>query len=179
MSSTQNNARRARPDNTTLFFIALAVVSAAALWWQQGEGRALEAFGDAARLLLGITPIIVAALFIGGYVQALLPRELVARWLGENSGAGGYLLAMLAGSITPAGPFGAFPLAAALRRAGAPFDVCVVYLSAWATLGVHRIVIWEFPFLGHDFVMLRVLASLPLPVAGGLLARALLRRRSV
>jgi hypothetical protein len=39
-------------------------------------------------------------------------------------------------------------------------------------------VIWELPFLGHDFVLLRVLVSLPLPVVAGLLARALLRRQA-
>lgn len=178
MSSNESTARRARPDNMTLFFIALAVISAAGVWWQQGGRQTLEALGNAGMLLASITPIIVAALFIGGYVQALLPHDLVARWLGENSGAGGYLLAIVAGSITPAGPFGAFPLVLALRRAGAPFDVCVVYLSAWATLGIHRIVIWELPFLGHDFVALRVLASLPLPIAAGLLARALPLRRT-
>jgi hypothetical protein len=37
-------------------------------------------------------------------------------------------------------------------------------------------VVWELPFLGHDFVALRVLASLPLPLAAGLLARAIARR---
>lgn len=176
MSSNQAPASRVRPDRMTLFFMALAAVSAAGLWLHDGAGEVLDAARNAGALLLGIGPIILAALFIGGYVQALLPRGFVARWLGENSGAAGYLLAIVAGVVTPAGPFGAFPLVVALRRAGAPFDVCVVYLSAWATLGIHRIVIWELPFLGHDFVLLRVLASLPLPVAAGLAARALALR---
>jgi len=164
---------RLRPDRTTLFFIALAAVSAGGVWLQDGGTQVVASIREATTLLLEIAPVIGAALFIGGYVQALLPRDLVARWLGENSGPVGYLLATIAGILTPAGPFGAFPLVLALRRAGAPFDVCVVYLSAWATLGVNRIVIWELPFLGHDFVMLRVLASLPLPIVAGLFARAM------
>lgn len=161
------------PDKLTLFFMALAAISATALWWRHGAGAAFAAVADAGMLLLAITPIIAAALLIGGYVQAVLPRELVARWLGADSGAAGYLLAVVAGAITPAGPFAAFPLVLALRRSGAPFDICVVYLSAWATLGIQRIVIWELPFLGHEFVVLRVLASLPIPFAAGLIARAL------
>jgi len=173
MSPNQYPGRRARPDGMTVFFIVLAAVSAAGVWLQDGAGEMIGAFRSAGLLLLGITPVIVAAMFIGGYVQAMLPRNFVARRLGENSGAVGYLIAMVAGAITPAGPFGAFPLVLALRRAGAPFDLCVVYLSAWAMLGVNRIIIWELPFLGHDFVALRVLSSLPLPIVAGLMARAL------
>lgn len=163
---------RVRIDRITRFFAALALASAAGVWALHGGEALLGTLAGAGGLLLRIAPLIIAALFIGGYVQALLPRDLVARWLGENSGAGGYLLAMVAGMLTPAGPYGAFPLVLALRRGGAPYDVCVVYLTAWATLGIHRVVIWELPFLGADFVALRAAVSLPLPIAAGLLARA-------
>ena len=172
MSSNDDIAARARPSRMTLFFIALAVLSLAGLWLHAGPSEAVDALRSAAWLLLGIGPVVVLALFVGGYVQALLPRDLVARWLGAESGAGGYLLAILAGVLTPAGPFGAFPLAVALRHAGAPFEICVVYLSAWATLGIHRIVIWELPFLGPEFTALRVVVSLPLPIVAGLVAAA-------
>lgn len=173
MSPKPDTVTRRWVDGMTLFFVCLAAVSAAALWFQSGAPEVIDALRGAGVLLLGITPVIAAALLIGGYVDALLPRALVSRWMGDNSGAGGYLLAIVAGVVTPAGPFGAFPLVLALRRAGAPFDVCVVYLSAWATLGIHRVVIWELPFLGPDFVALRVLASLPIPIVAGLLARLL------
>lgn len=176
MSIEQEPQAGSRAHGMTVFFVALAVASAAALWWRDGGGVLAEALRHAGGMLLGIAPVIIVALFIGGYVQVLLPRRLVTRWLGDNSGAAGYLLATVAGVITPAGPFGAFPLVVALRHAGAPFDTCVVYLSAWATLGLHRIVIWELPFLGPDFVLLRVLVSLPLPIVAGLTARALARR---
>lgn len=171
-------APRTGRDWMTLFFIVLAALSAAGVGALQGPDALLEALRTAGWLLAGITPVIAAALFIGGYIQALMPDDQVARWLGGNSGAAGYLLATAAGVATPAGPFGAFPLVLALRGAGARFDICVVYLTAWATLGVHRIVIWELPFLGVDFVLLRVLVSLPLPLLAGLTALALLHRRS-
>jgi len=176
MNANDNTPRAGKPDRMTLFFVALAATAAGGLWLQDGAAELVEALRHAGMLLLGIAPVIIVALFVGGYVQALMPRDVVTRWLGEEGGPLRYLLATVAGVVTPAGPFGAFPLLVAMRRAGAPFDVCVVYLSAWATLGLHRIVIWELPFLGHDFVLLRVLASLPVPVAAGLLARALLGR---
>jgi uncharacterized membrane protein YraQ (UPF0718 family) len=160
----------------TLFFALLAALSGGALWLQKGGAEVLDATLQAGRLLLGITPIMIAALLIAGYVRALLPKEQVVRWLGGSSGARGYLLATAAGALTPGGPFAAFPLLLTLWQGGAAFDVCVVYVTAWASLGLNRIVVWELPFLGHDFVALRVLASLPLPLAAGLLARAIARR---
>jgi len=69
-----------------------------------------------------------------------------------------------------------FPILVGLRGAGAGFPVCIVYVTAWATLGIQRIVVWELPFLGPDFVLLRVLASLPLPIIAGLLAAAAARQ---
>jgi uncharacterized membrane protein YraQ (UPF0718 family) len=172
--SAQSGGRRL--DRMTLFFVLLAGVSGAMLWLDRGGGAVVDACLAAGRLLLGITPILLAALLIAGYVQGLLPRERVVRWLGERSGARGYLLATAAGALTPGGPFAAFPLLLTLWQGGAAFDVCVVYLTSWATLGLNRILIWELPFLGHDFVALRVLASLPLPLMAGLLARGVSRR---
>ena len=51
----------------------------------------------------------------------------------------------------------------------------ITYLTAWSVLGLHRLVIWELPLLGTDFVITRFLASLPLPLVAGLFARAVIR----
>lgn len=176
--TTSNDARKPRLDRLTLFFAALATSSAAGLYALEGADELGSAILHAGWLLLSITPIILTALFLGGYIQALLPHDLVQRWLGERSGVRGYVVAMLVGILTPAGPFGAFPLVLALRKGGAAFDVCTVYITAWATLGIHRVVIWELPFLGADFVGLRVTASLILPLTAGLIARAIVRGRA-
>lgn len=170
-SARRRTARKPPPlTPMTMFFVALAVVSTGALWIRDGNAELLDALVHGAGLLLLITPVIVAALVLGGYVQALLPHERVARWLGPGSGARGYLVAITGGILTPAGPFAAFPILFALRQAGAGFAISVVYITAWATLGLQRVLIWELPFLGPEFVGLRLLASLPLPILAGLLA---------
>ena len=167
---------RRRVTRTTSFFIVLATVSAAGLAWRDGNAAVTAAVTDAARLLLFVAPLIGAGLLLGGYVRALLPHDKIARWLGPNSGPRGYALAMLGGIVTPAGPFAVFPILLGLRQAGAGFAVSVVYVTAWATLGVQRIVVWELPFLGLDFVGLRLAACLPLPIIAGVMAGAAARR---
>lgn len=165
-----------RITRTTWFFVVLATASAAGLALRDGGAELVDALAHAGWLLLSIAPVIGAALLLGGYVHALLPHERVARWLGPDSGMRAYGIALLGGIVTPAGPFAVFPILLALRHAGASFAACVVYVTAWATLGAQRVVVWELPFLGFDFVSLRLAASLPLPILAGLLAAAVARR---
>lgn len=173
---TSNGEPPRRVTRSTGFFVVLALVSAAGLVLRDGNAALLDALTDAVVLLVQVAPVIGAALLLGGYVHALLPHERVARWLGPGSGARGYGIALVGGVVTPAGPFAVFPILLALRQAGASFPVCVVYVTAWATLGLQRMVIWELPFLGFDFVALRLAASLPLPILAGLLAAAVAGR---
>lgn len=164
-----------RIDGTTVFFVLLALAAGGATWWLHGPdafaGTLLRALG----LLAWITPVLLGALLVGAYVQRLLPRTTMERWLGGHSGLRGLTVATIAGAVTPGGPFAAFPLVVALYRAGASVEVCIAYVTAWSVLGINRALIWELPFLGPDFVLLRLLVSLPLPFLAGGLAR-LLRR---
>lgn len=47
-------------------------------------------------MLLRIVPLIAAGLLIGGFIQVLVPHDLVSRWLGENSGLRGIAIATAA-----------------------------------------------------------------------------------
>ncbi|WP_290651990.1 hypothetical protein [Aquisalimonas sp.] len=164
-----------RLDGTTVFFVLLAVGAGSATWWLQGPDAFTATLIGALGLLLWITPVLVGALLVGAYVQRLIPRTAMARWLGGNSGVLGLSVATIAGAITPGGPFAAFPLVVALYRAGASVEVCVAYVTAWSVLGLNRALVWELPFLGVDFVALRLLISLPLPFLAGFAALVILR----
>jgi len=120
-----------------------------------------------------ILPKVAAGCLIGALVRLMVPRELVVRWVGAGSGLRGLVIAAAVGAVFPGGPFTIFPLAGAFMLIGADKGAAVAFVNAWLLIGLNRIVIWEMPFLGTDFVLLRVLVSLPLPVLTGLLARQL------
>lgn len=159
-----------RPDRGTWALYGLALLATAGVGVWQGREVLVETLQASALLLVQVAPLVLVALLVGGYVQALLPRETVAQWLGPASGARGYGLGILAGALTPAGPFAAFPIALGLLRAGAGVNIVVAYLTAWATLGLQRVLIWEIPLLGPELTALRLAVSLPLPVLAGWLA---------
>lgn len=170
-------AGRRRLDGTAIFFVALALVTGGATAWLHGGQAVVGSLARAAGLLAWITPVLLGALLLGAYIQRLVPRETMERWLGRDSGWRGLALATLAGSATPGGPFTAFPLVAALYHSGAATPVCITYLTAWSVLGINRALVWELPFLGADFVALRMAVSLPLPFLAGWLAIRLERLR--
>ena len=103
------------------------------------------------------------ALLLSAYIQLLVPRDMVARYLGDQSGLRGVSLATGLGFGTPGGPSTSFPVVAALYHAGTGRAPLVAYLTAWSTIGFNRILTWELPLLGMEFAILRELASLPLP----------------
>lgn len=123
-------------------------------------------------LLLGsILPKVGLGCLIGALVRVLVPREVIARLVGEGSGLKGLTIACLAGAIFPGGPFTIFPIAAAFLVSGADRGAAVAFVTAWLLLGVNRAVVWEMPFFGTGFVGQRMLISLPMPLLAGLLAR--------
>lgn len=172
---SRNAPRQHLVDGASWFFVLLAVVSALLVLWLRGADALGRAASQSVALLMTVTPMIVVGLFLGGLVKELSDPERIAPVLGANSGWKGLALATALGAATPGGPFAAFPIVYALALAGADIGAVVAYLTAWSVLGLHRLVIWELPLLGSDFVVARALASLPLPLVSGLIARQLMR----
>jgi uncharacterized membrane protein YraQ (UPF0718 family) len=168
-----------RINRTDLGFLAFAVGAGALCAWIGGLAAIQAALGNAGRTLITILPIFAAGLLLAGFVQGLVPRDRVQNWLGAASGMRGLVIAVAIGVITPGGPFTSFPLVVALAEAGADIGVLVAYLTSWSVLGLNRILVWEIPLIGWDFVVLRVVASLPLAFLAGLAARAVAARISV
>ena len=96
----------------------------------------------------------------------------MARWVGSESGFLGLVVAFVGALMLPGSPLTIFPVASAFMMIGADVGAVVVYITAWSLIGYQRALVWEFPFLGPDFVIWRIILSLPLPFVAGILARA-------
>ncbi len=160
---------------TLIFMGALALLATAAAYYKS-PSLAGEGFRTAWRMSLAILPALAIGMVLGGMVQVLLPRELVAAYAGEDSGLTGLIIAAVAGAITPGGPFVAFPLVASLWKAGTAVGPLIAYLSAWSLLGLHRMLIYEIPILGPRFVMVRVLTVGVVPILAGFIAGWIYKR---
>jgi uncharacterized membrane protein YraQ (UPF0718 family) len=143
-----------------LWVIALVLgLIAAARSRQLLRDSAREGVVDCLRLI----PRIMLGVVGSGYIAALLPQEVVGRWLGADSGITGLCIAVLGGAFTPGGPVIGFSIGAAALKGGAGAPQVIAYSLAWALFAVQRLFIWEFPVMPQRLVVWRVLASLPLP----------------
>ncbi len=115
-------------------------------------------------------PRIFMALLVSGFFAVLIPTDLVAAWLGRESGVRGILIGSLVGGFTPGGPIICFPIVVVLVKNGAALPPLVAFLTAWSVFAFHRIVAYEVPLLGLRFATLRILSSLVLPPLAGFLA---------
>jgi uncharacterized membrane protein YraQ (UPF0718 family) len=111
-------------------------------------------------------------MLIAAFVQVLLPRDKIARYVSEEAGVRALGIATAVGIMTPGGPMTSFPIVRALRDTGAGRSPLVAYVTSWSTMGFQRILNWEVPLLGADFALLRFISSLPLPFIAGFVARA-------
>lgn len=168
--------RRRKTFDWSAAVILLVVIAAASyVYWRDGADRFYDVAWHDLGLFGDMLPKVLAGSLIAAFLTILLPREVISRWVGAESGFKGILVATLAGIILPGGPFTIFPIAAAFIAVGADVAAAITLITSWTLLGLNRAVVWELPFFGLDFVGWRMLMALPLPILTGLLARAIAR----
>jgi uncharacterized protein len=148
-----------------------AVIALAVIYFKSPEAanKGLNATGS---LMLEIAPRMIAAFTLAGLFQAVVPEEVILRWMGHGSGFRGILIGMSLGGITPGGPMTHFPVIASLFKMGVGIGPLVAYLSAWSLFGLQRVIMWEIPFLGAKVVAIRIAVSLLFPLVAGWFVRA-------
>jgi uncharacterized membrane protein YraQ (UPF0718 family) len=83
---------RALTSPSFLVLLALCLLFTG-LAWMKGQGTVREGYASAWQLFWFILPSLVVGFILGGLIQVLLPRDLVAAWAGEDSGLRGLIIA--------------------------------------------------------------------------------------
>ena len=156
---------------SSLRVTAIILLVHLALWLPYPElaGRSARnwtrGIGD---VLVVIPPILVLI----GLFDAWVPKAMVARNLGRQSGLRGVLLALLLGTGAAGPIYAAFPIGVTLLEKGARTANLVIFLGAWATIKLPMLML-ESAFLGTRFAILRLALTLPGILACGFLVEAL------
>lgn len=163
--------RRRAFDWSTAAIAVIAGAAALTVYWRDGAAAFWSILDSDVALFADMLPKVVAGCLIGAFTTILLPREIVARWVGSESGFTGLLIATAFGFILPGGPFTIYPVAGAVLLMGADAGAVVAFIVSWTLIGYARALVWELPFFGSDFVLWRMAMALPLPLLAGVLAR--------
>jgi len=172
MSQIKGKEKSKRRSGMLIPTIILAVLAIGLLGWGyfKGEGQHIAGLKSASRMFLEILPLLIFALILAGMIQVLLPKELLARWVGEESGMRGILIGTVAGGFMPGGPYVSLPLVAGFLRAGAGIGTMVAFITAWSLWAVARIPM-EVGIVGWRFTLIRLSCTFFFPPIAGLLAR--------
>ncbi|MEN6463398.1 MAG: permease [Syntrophomonas sp.] len=106
-------------------------------------------------MLVVIPPIFILL----GLLDVWVPRETMIRFMGDNSGIKGILLAFFLGSAAAGPLYGAFPIAAVLMKKGAGFRNVMVFIGAWSTTKIPML-LFEISALGAKFAITRLLVDI-------------------
>jgi uncharacterized membrane protein YraQ (UPF0718 family) len=139
----------------TLLLLAISVV----LWaYRPDWGREITVrTGTNFRDMLSVLPPIFILL---GLLEVWVPREMIIKHLGDESGLRGIALSIFLGSAAAGPLYVAFPVAVAMLKKGARFGNIVIFLFSWSTLKV-PLLLFEASALGWRITLARAAVNLP------------------
>ena len=170
-------ANKLRKSKMLIPTVIMAVLAAVLLIvaYAKGQGEHIKGSQLAAEMIVSVLPLLLLAFLVAGLVQVLIPKELIAKWIGMQSGIKGILIGTVAGALAPGGPYVSLPIAAGLLRSGAGVGTMVAFLTGWSLWAIGRLPM-EVGILGWRLALIRLASTFIFPPLAGLIAHVLFRQ---
>jgi uncharacterized membrane protein YraQ (UPF0718 family) len=140
------------------------------LGYYRGESEHIAGLKISYTMILEILPMLIFAFIVAGMVQILIPKEMISRWVGTESGIRGIIIGSIAGGLAPGGPYVSMPIAAGLLKSGAGIGTMVAFLTGWSLWAVGRLPM-EIGIMGWKFSLIRFASILIFPPLAGFIAQ--------
>ncbi len=127
-----------------------------------------EGAWEGSRDFVVLIPRVLIGVVGSGYIAAIMPQDVIATWIGPNSGLAGILIGTVVGAVTPGGAVVGFAIGAAALKGGAGAPQVIAFTTAWSLYTIQRLLNWEIHMMAPRFVWLRAAISFPLPILAGL-----------
>ncbi|HCW04175.1 MAG TPA: permease [Clostridium sp.] len=153
------------------FFISTFLIIVGLIYVNKdiGLGSLELAKGSFIQMIKVLPPIMILL----GLIDVWVPRERMVRYMGDDSGLKGILLAMFVGMIGAGPMYAAFPFTAVLIKKGVKFSNVIIFLNTWSVLKIST-VLFELSSLGYNFTLLRLIINIPAVIIMGYLTEKLM-----
>ncbi|WP_291569354.1 permease [Clostridium sp. UBA4548] len=115
---------------------------------------ATKAMGNSMYYVKEMVSIMPVIFILTAVIEALIPKELIIKSFGDNSGLKGGVFSLLLGSISAGPIYAAFPICKMLLSKGASVGNIFIILSSWAVIKLPMLAN-EAKFLGAKFMGIR------------------------
>lgn len=115
------------------------------------------------KMLKILPPVVVLMALFGAWV----PQKALSPWFRRGSGWRGFLVVLVAGSMSAGPLYLAFPFAAILASKGARYAHVVFFLGVWSTTKI-TVLAFEISSLGRSFTATHVACNLLVFFVGSL-----------
>lgn len=139
------------------FFLVLLVINTIILFVKPDIGiKTFQMTKNNAIEMLSILPPIFILL---GLLDVWIKRETMIKFMGEDSGIIGVLLAFLLGSAAAGPLYAAFPVAVVLLKKGSKFSNVLIMIGAWSTTKI-PLLLFEASSMGTKFMITRFILDI-------------------
>lgn len=153
----------------TISIVIFATLSAILFMINLRNGKHWDGLTNSIKQLLTALPIILLAILLAGFIEMLIPDQLIKQLLSPEAGLTGVFIGTFGGMLMALGPYAAYPIIASIYHAGAGLGTTISLLAGWTFLGLGKVP-FESSFLGLRFTVLRMLLCLPLCLLAGIIA---------
>ncbi|MCF8108630.1 MAG: permease [Desulfohalobiaceae bacterium] len=161
--------------STLIGMLAAVLLLSWLAWSRGGMDLVLQGVLQGGSMALRVLPLLFVAVAIAGFIQLLITKQAVSRWLGKEAGMKGIWLGALAGALVPGGPYVYFPIAATLLVSGAEIGTVLAFVTAKNLWTLSRLPM-EVALIGPEITIIRYVATFVFPVLLGLFANIVLSR---
>ncbi|KKY01510.1 MULTISPECIES: permease [Paraclostridium] len=118
-----------------------------------------EAINMTTSNVIEMVKVIPPIFLLLGLLDVWVPREKMIKFMGNDSGFVGVIIAFLLGSAAAGPLYAAFPIGGTLLKKGASFSNVLIFIGAWSTTKL-PLLLFEGSSLGWKFTITRLVINL-------------------
>ena len=162
-------------DISMIFLIALVGAAIILSLFRGGLPMVIDGLSKGWKTLQTMWWRVLAGILLAGFIQVLLPKALIAEWIGPASGFTGIFIGTFVGMILTGGAFVIIPVIASIYVAGAAEGPIIALLAAANMTRIQGLFVMEIPFFGTRIALTRFVVCLFLPPLVGIVGSGLFK----
>jgi uncharacterized membrane protein YraQ (UPF0718 family) len=175
-SLTTGKMKKTKSIDTSLIVLGVLIIAAIITAYVKGGWDLTSSgFMKSGHLLSIVWLRILLGFILAGFIQAVIPGDLVKKWIGSSSGIKGILIGSYGAIIATGSPYMWLPIVVSLYRAGAGVGPVLALVTARGVLSIQLLLVWQIPFFGAELAFSRYIPCLLVPPVVGLIGEYLFR----